>query len=182
MNSRTVPTHNPMQCNRCHSHDTSTFEMAHLRGSQSGRISGTVYGYDGDVEWHSGTMQIQSHLAQVTAPPVCPAFWSSMMRLGFVLSILSAIVSGISISWFNAAFPSLASFAPLGKDPFYHRSYITFSEIYFLVPPAVFFLGLIVFAKLRNPSYKRERRAFKNQMRDWQNSVICLRCGNAWLI
>ena len=171
-----------MQCGRCYSHDTSTFEMAHLRGSQSGRISGTVYAFDGDVEWHSANVRIQSHLAQITAPPARPAFWSSMMWLGFVLSILSAIVLGVAISWLNAAFPSLASFAPLGRDPFYHRSYITFGEIYFLVPPAVFFLGLIVFAKLRNPSYKRERQAFENQIQSWQNSVICLRCGNTWLL
>lgn len=171
-----------MQCNRCHSHDTSTFEMAHLRGSQSGRISGTVYGYDGGVDWHSGTINTQTHLAQAAAPPVRPAFWSFMMWLGFILSLLTAIITGIAISWLNAAFPSLASFAPLGRDPFYHRSYITFGEIYFLLPPAVFFLGLIVFAKLRNPSYKRERQVLENQMRDWQNSVICRRCGNTWLL
>lgn len=181
MNSRTVPTHNSLKCNRCHSHDTSTFEMVYMRGSQSGRISGTVHGYDG-VEWHSGNVQMQSHLAQITAPPARRAFWSSVMWLGFVLSILSAIVLGVAISWINAAYPTLASFAPLGRDPFYHKSYITVSEIYFLMPPAVFFTGLIIFAKFRNSSYKRERQAFENQIHDWQNSVICLRCGNAWLI
>jgi hypothetical protein len=106
---------NFMQCKKCHSNDTSTFEMAHLRGSQSGRISGTVYGFDGDVEWHSANVRIQSHLAQVTAPPARAAFWSSLMWLGFVLSILSAIILGVAISWLNAAFPTLASFAPLGK-------------------------------------------------------------------
>jgi len=87
-----------MQCSKCYSNDTSTFEMAHLRGSQSGRITGTVYGFDGDVDWHSGTINTQTYLAQITAPPAVPAFWSLMMWFGFILSILTAIISGVALS------------------------------------------------------------------------------------
>jgi len=171
-----------MQCSKCYSNDTSTFEMAHLRGSQSGRVSGTVYGYGGDVDWHSGSVQMQSHLAQITAPPAAPKFWSALMWLGFIMTVLATVITFALLQVFNYNHPSLAMISPFGKDPFKHIDYFHVADLPYMLAPAVFIVGLIAGTKLRNPSYKRERLEYQNQLANWQNSAICLRCGNAWLL
>lgn len=182
MNLRNIQTRSRMQCQQCDSNDTTTFEMVHLSGSQSARISGTVYGFDGDVEWHSGTIRTQTHLAQIAAPPIQPKFWSLMMWLGFVVTILVTVITFAALQIFNYNHPSLSGISPFGKDPFKHIDYFHIADLPYMFAPAIFIVGLITSTKLRNPSYKRERLAYQNQLASWHNSVICLRCGNTWLL
>lgn len=156
--------------------------MAHLHGSQSGRISGTVYGYDGGVDWHSGTMQMQSHLAQVTAPPAAPKFWSALMWFGFLMTLLATVAAFAVLQVFNYNNPSIAKISPFGSEPIKHIDYFHVADLPYMLAPVVFIFGLIVATKLRKPFYKRETRNYQNQLNNWQNSVICLRCGNTWLL
>ena len=171
-----------MRCGKCRSNDTATFEMAHLRGSQSGRISGTVYEYDGGVEWHSGTMQMQTHLAQIAAPPVQPVFWSALMWAGFVLTILTTIVIVAVLREASSSYPSATDVPPFGNDPVHHINRSTASDVPCLLAPIIFIGGLMISTKLRNPSFKRETDIYQNQLANWQRSVVCLRCGNTWLL
>ena len=171
-----------MRCSRCHSDDTSTFEMAYLRGSQSGTISGTVYEFDTTVEWCSANVQLQSHLAKITAPPTQPSFWSVLTWLGFLVTVFLTIVTFLSLQYFLHAHPDVATMSPLGKDPIKHMDYFHLADAPCLFAPAVFIFGLIIAAKLRNPSYKREAENYQHQLSVWQSSVICLRCGNNWLL
>ena len=171
-----------MQCGECRSDDTSTFEMAYLRGSQSGRISGTVYEYDGNTEWHSGTVRMQTHLAQITAPPAPPVFWSPLMWLGFVTTLLATIVIVAALRSASSDYPPATDSPPFGGDPVRHINRSTASDVPCLLAPLMLVGGLVLCTKLRNPSFKRERQIYENQSATWQKSVICLRCGNTWLL
>lgn len=156
--------------------------MAYLRGSKVGNLLGTSIGNRGNFDWYSGEITTQSYLAQMTAPPAQPVFWSGLMWFGFILSLFAAIFVGIALGWINSIYPAWAKYSPFGKDPIYHANYITVGEIYLLIPPIVFISGVIIFSKIRSFSYQREKEILENERHNWEHSVICLRCGNTWFV
>jgi hypothetical protein len=155
----------PMQCGDCRSRNTATFEMIQLRQTRSGHYSGLR------------ASNSRSHLAQATSLPAYPNFWNGAMWLGTFLAFFLVLANLIIGQIFVLKNPQLAKVSPFGIDPYYFtvKDFPPISSL-------IIFFGLIFFfGYFRSKSYKKEELAYKQRVKDWHNSVICLRCGHCWL-
>lgn len=153
-----------MTCPSCCSNNTSTFRMSYLKGSRT----------------TSNNYHSESYLSEHLSPPKKPAMSGCLF---FILVILSILFTGFVFLklnvWlvnkpFNLKVDSLGRTSVLGQSFFY--SDITFF-LCFLLFLFLFFLILLIL----RPT-KRARKKYQKELDIWENSMICLRCGNSWVL
>ena len=156
--------------------------MAHAGGAHAGQISGFAIEYGNHVEWQSANVQMQSRLAQITAPPAAPKFWNGWMWLGLWGTVAATALTLLVSYWFKQLMIFLARIIqPVGAFTFLNPFAVVggLSDLFFM---PVFILGLVIAVKWRDRRYKEERQGYENRLDHWHHSVICLRCGDTWTI
>lgn len=143
-------------CPACHSESTQSFEMAYHSGTSQNNFSGSGYGFQAGNINISGTSYSQSNLAGYTSPPKRPSPFLLAIILTFVIPVLS--------------------FTPLVLA--YFTSKFKFG-LYIIIDIALILAGYVFCALFLSPPAWAK---YKEQLRGWKRSWICLRCGNTFYL
>jgi hypothetical protein len=142
-------------CQRCGSENTSSFPMIYQGGTQTGNFQAVSYGFGVGAIGTAGKTKNQNLLSQQTAPPSKP----SLNREDFVF----ACILGICITpilWFL-----LESLDRYVEESVYVFTFLIIFSVYYY---------------FRYQQVEKKRIAWKEEMREWENCWMCMKCGNVW--
>lgn len=152
-------------CPRCHSQQTASFEMMHAQGTQSGNISASTVSFGGDFGLTSGQFNSQTALAGRLTPPVAPR-----MRGGIqILIVVGAIVLGTFIG--GGILEGLDAVIGLSRDTV------------LMVLPFILIVGFLLYGLYFYNRFVQQKKmpVYREQLREWSNSMVCSRCGYMWV-
>lgn len=154
-----------MDCPRCHSQNTATFEMVYSGGTSHGGISGRGFSYDNNLGVHtfSGRTFQQTDLAARTTPPASPSGVKGV--LAFVGSFLVLLFGGATVV--DGIFEILRYVLPV-----------------ILLTPLKWAAVLLLLVGAAAGAYfamnfltKGDYERYEQELADWRESWVCLRCG-----
>jgi len=142
-------------CPRCGSENTSTFPMIHLGGTTKGSFGAVSYGLAAGLVGTKGKTNTQNLLALQTSPPTKPGYAAGDLILGIMVggTFVLAMVSAFSL---------------FGYVPVPVFSFIIFAA------------GLACFYYFRSKQVNEKVNEWRQAIQQWENSSMCLKCGNAW--
>lgn len=152
-------------CPQCHSQQTASFEMLHAQGTQSGNISASTVSFGGDFGLTSGQFNSQTVLAGRLTPPVAPR-----MRGGIqILIVVGAIILGANIG--GGILEGLDAIIGLSRDTS------------LMALPVILILGFVLSGLYFYNRFVQQKKmpVYREQLLEWENSMICQRCGFMWV-
>lgn len=164
------------RCSRCHSDDTSSYEMIYQSGTNTGRFSSVSYNYNVGLISTGGKSKSQSLLAQQVTPPKMP---SSTGCGKFVLVFLLLMIAATIFLTFT-----ISGFVLGGKAFGDFNGTVIVGGIAAILGGSLAFVFLKYFSnqldKQNNP--KEQKANWQKEYAKWQNSWLCLKCGNRWFL
>lgn len=155
-------------CPQCGSQQTATFEMIYQQGTQSGNLSGSGFSVGGDVGIINGQFNSQTALAERLSPPQEPKITSGTI----VASIVAAFLASGLITFLIAGF-----IRKTGISVDQNTIGLNLIFLYILLIPILAALG----CRLHKRSLRRFMPRYLERLREWQNGLICRRCGYMWV-
>ncbi len=151
-------------CPNCGSSHTSSFEMMHAQGTQSGNISASTVTFSGDIGLTNGQFNSQTVLAGQLSPPVAPAMGCGIQ----ILIVIGAIVLGVFIG--GGILEGLDAIIGLSKDTG------------LIILPFILVLGFLVCGVYFYNRFIQQKKmpVYREQLQEWSSSMICRRCGFIW--
>jgi hypothetical protein len=161
---RTRPPHRLMNvlpnnttCNKCAATNTQRVAMAYSSGTSNAKLTGLTFSEGDSFGVVSGKSTSQTLLARQLRPPTGPSYI------------------------FNTA---VAAFGAIGAGVLMFLSFaICFGNVGYSFLAA--FFGAIMVAGVAfwqlDKNFKSQEAKYKRELWRWQNSWVCLRCGNTWM-
>lgn len=132
-----------------------SFPMIYQQGTSTGTIQAISYGGDAGLIGTGGKTKSQSFLAQKATPPIQPEFSLSEVFASFFIFLLITVV--ILVLGLNG----------LGW-------------IFTFLFGVVAYSLLVFFIYNRYKKVEKEKIPYQRLLTIWQNSWMCLKCGNGW--
>ena len=144
-------------CSKCSSPDTQRVAMAYSSGTSCGHVSAVTYSGGDNFGVVGGNTTVQTLLAQQLRPPEEPPFVVFLLT-----AVVGSIVAAVVI--------------------FFAVALTTGTDMYGYLASGVGGAVTFGFGLWRlDKSYNKIAAQYKKDTWRWNNSWICLRCGNTWL-
>ncbi len=144
-------------CPRCGSGNASSFQMIYQSGTQTGNFKAVSYGLKAGVIGTGGKTNSQSILANQTAPPPMPGVTAEHV-------IVAVVVGVVCIAVFNFALSATGREAPAA------------------LAVMIFIASSLGFLIYNGRKIAQKRELWQSKIKTWENSWMCLKCGDTWIV